>query len=119
MNKFLTISVVVLAIIALVYVVKQDNIPEIKAHKDAPASVTSPESKSDISIVQTAEKTPAASSSQPQSSASSELPTAAMVAEQTQNAVDFNAPGAGTAQQKAGAAAAATKAYQESKQQGH
>ena len=37
--------------------------------------------------------------------------------EQTQNAVDFNAPGAGTADQKAGAAAAAGKAYRES--QGH
>jgi len=116
MNKVLTLGTVVAAIIIVIYFVKRDNSTEIKIYKDDPITLAAPALNSNETNAQRAEKMETVSSAYSQSSNSSANNSSARGIEQTQNAVDFNAPGAGTAQQKAGAAAAANKAYQESKQ---
>jgi hypothetical protein len=117
MNKFLTIGAVVVAISVAIYFEKKENSPVIPVQKYEQAATSLPTANAPASL--TAGKMANTSVTQAQSSTSSDINKPLAAIEQTQNALDFNAPGAGTAQQKAGAAAAANKAYQESKQPVH
>jgi hypothetical protein len=118
MNKYLIVAILVVIVAGAIY---WTSLGETSAvHATNGSSVSTPEAaikvdNSVTSVAETSEKTPRAAT---HTSSESQRSVTSITVEQTQNAVDFNAPGAGTAEQKAGAAAAANKAYQESKQQG-
>jgi len=122
MNKYLIIGALIVFIGSVIYFTRTDDNPYVTpssqnqpvlSHQqtqkiDAPANTQTNE---------TTVRSVARSSSAKQISESLIITEQPQV-EQTQNAVDFNAPGAGTAQQKANSANAATKAYEEAKQRG-
>lgn len=119
MNKYLVIGVLGVLIVGAVYLTKKDVAPTTQAPKSVSVSTSEQVSNAESPIASVSEKRVDASHPTVQSSNKSLSSITSTTIEQTQNAADFNAPGAGTAQQKAGAAAAANKAYQESKQQSH
>jgi len=116
MNKFLAICAMIAAVFAIFYASKKEITPETVVQKNDSGVITSSESNPTYPA-QTEERAavlPSAKASVANLGASDKNPGGTG---QPQNAVDFNAPGAGTAQQKSFAAAAATKAYKESQQQ--
>ncbi len=118
MNKYLVMGVLVALIGGMFYLTRDDAVPKIQEDKTLPVSTSQAAPAVNSPVAQTNEKAAEISHSVAQLSSESQSSVTSITVEQTQNAVDFNAPGAGTAQQKANAAAAATKAYQEAKQQG-
>lgn len=119
MNKYLIIGALVVLAGGTFYLTRDDAAPKAQEDKSAPVSTSVPSPRIDYPAAQANEKTHEASQHPvTQASNASQSSVTSITVEQTQNAVDFNAPGAGTAQQKANAAAAATKAYQEATQQG-
>ena len=111
MNKYLAIAAVLALVMIAIYVGKRDDAPVVQLRLNQQATPVEQVLSANSAASSSVEK----SLYVPQPQALAVGQSSATNAEQTQNAVDFNAPGAGTAQQKAGAAAAATKAYQESK----
>lgn len=118
MNKYLVIGVLLALVGGVFYLTKEDAAPKMLEDKTLPVSTSEHAPAVNPAAAQANEKVAEISHSVAQSSSESQSSVTSITVEQTQNAVDFNAPGAGTAQQKANAAAAATKAYQEAKQQG-
>ena len=122
MNKYLIIGALIVFIGSVIYFTRTDDNPYItQSSQNQPASSHQQTQKIDAPAnTQTNETTinSAARSSIAKQIGESPIITEQPQVEQTQNAVDFNAPGAGTAQQKANSANAATKAYEEAKQRG-
>lgn len=117
MNKYLLIGGFVAVVAGVAYVVTANKSPSVQAQNTLPIPTPEAFSKADAQLANAPENVAAVTRSATRSSASeSQSSLVSITVEQTQNAVDFNAPGAGTAEQKAGAAAAANKAYQEAKQ---
>lgn len=119
MNKYLLIGVLAVLGAGAIYWMSGGIAPTTEESQSVPVSTSAQMLKADTPNTPVGEKPVDASHPTVQSSSASLSSVTSITVEHTQNAVDFNAPGAGTAQQKADAAAAANKAYQESKQQGH
>jgi hypothetical protein len=118
MNKYLVIGVLVVLMGGVFYLTRNDAAPKAQEDKTLTQSTSEHAPAVNPAAAQANEKVTEIPHPVAQSSSESQSSVTIITVERTQNAVDFNAPGAGTAPQKANAAAAATKAYQEAKQQG-
>lgn len=118
MNKYLIIAILVVLVAGAVYWTSNGETPATQTTNSPSVSAVEAVTKVGTPVTNATESGKQATGAVTYISSNSQRSVTSITVEQTQNAVDFNAPGAGTAQQKAGAAAAANKAYQESKQQG-